>query len=520
MNKGEIRTRILEQVDWSPDQSTTFKDKVDRLINRAYQVMSLEAPFTFFDDEARIITEADVTSVAGTAEDALRVIPTDTNVLERRYLASTSPVPQSWADGHAGSSVGTGRWDGRTIEITDGTITYRRKIREVWLDSSSELGALTVHDRISLDVPWINTTSEGMSYRIYTPEYGIPADVIEMRSARVYGDTHYPLSIQNQYYMERHEYTDYQGDQTGRPETVFRGKHFQLDAPTQAPRIIPYSATKGLGVIGWTGPEPIGSWDFCYTWCWGYLDEDMRTPKDHLEPRWESAPSPISEIVTHDGNAAIRYDISVPNIDHMTDYWTQVQEDGTITQPASSGRSGLYARVYVRRHTTANMMQHHGITEENIEQSPKIFFLLNVAHLDNTTQKIVAVHRGERPDYYTRLKESHGYQTLRFWPMPDARYEIDLRVLRRPQPLVHDHDAPRIHEEAIDALIERVLVLFYEVQGMTQNAELSNVRYQNLLQTITKRYGNISGMRIRKKSARVGKQARETRVVPFGIVDP
>ena len=139
----------------------------------------------------------------------------------------------------------------------------------------------------------------------------------------------------------------------------------------------------------------------------------------------------------------------------MTNYWKQVQDDGTVIEPASSGRSGLYARIYIRRHSTAELPSAgaKGLTETNIEKTPKIFYLLDVAHLDTGSQFISAFYRGDRPDYYVRLKETHGYQTVRFWPMPDDRYEIDLRVLRRPQPLVHDHDAPRIHEEAVDALI-------------------------------------------------------------------
>ena len=59
MNKGEIRIRVLEQVDWKPNQSSEFKARVDRLINRAYQILSLEAPFLFFENEARIITQSE-----------------------------------------------------------------------------------------------------------------------------------------------------------------------------------------------------------------------------------------------------------------------------------------------------------------------------------------------------------------------------------------------------------------------------------------------------------------------------
>ena len=58
------------------------------------------------------------------------------------------------------------------------------------------------------------------------------------------------------------------------------------------------------------------------------------------------------------------------------------------------------------------------------------------------------------------------------------------------------------------------------MQGIEQSAELSSMRYQALLQTLTKRYGNISGMRVQKRAARIGKRPRETRVVPFDIYDP
>ena len=514
MNKGEIRTRILEQVDWSPDQSTSFKDKVDRLINRSYQAMALEAPFLFFEDEERILTQADISSLPAELGDRLRVVTTDSNTLERRYLASDPPT-QSWADGHDDSTVSTGHWDGRSIEITDGTTTYRRKIREVWRDTSTELGgAATIHDRLTLDVPWINLTSTAMTYRIYTPEYGLPADTIELRSARIYGNTHYPLKVSNQYFMERHEYVDFQGNETGRPHRIFRGKHFQIDAPTQAPKV---DVTPEI----WTGPEPPGTWDFCYTWCWGYVDTDMRTPRDHLKVRWESAPSPILEGVTHSGSNNERFKITVPNIDHMTGYWKNVTDAGVVSSPPSLGRSGLFARLYIRRTATKPLQSTKaGITELNIEQKPGIFYLLDVIHLDPTTSLMEGVFRGERPDYYTRLKEIHGYQTARFWPMPDDRYEMDLRILRRPQPLVHDHDARRLHEEAVDALIEKTLTLFYEVQGNMESAKLAVARYQNVLQTLTKRYGNMSGLRIRKRAARAITAARETRVIPYDIDDP
>ena len=96
--------------------------------------------------------------------------------------------------------------------------------------------------------------------------------------------------------------------------------------------------------------------------------------------------------------------------------------------------------------------------------------------------------------------------------MPDGAYDIDLRVLRRPQPLMHDHDAPRIHEEGGDLLIRKVLSFFYEMQGNQDIGVLSEQKYQDLLQTLTKRYGNLNRLRPVKQPARVRRMSREVRV--------
>ena len=122
MNKGEIRTRVLEQVDWNPNQSTEFKAKVDRFINRAYQLLSLEAPFLFFEDEIKIVTAPDVTQTTGTSTDRLSVNSGDEYVLERTYATSTASDHATWTT--------DGTWDGRMVEVekSDGTV-IRRRIR-------------------------------------------------------------------------------------------------------------------------------------------------------------------------------------------------------------------------------------------------------------------------------------------------------------------------------------------------------------------------------------------------------
>ena len=495
MNKGEIRTRILEQVDWTPTQSASFKSKVDRLINRAYQQLSLEAPFLFFEEECKIITRPDVNSDSSVASDVLAVATADQYVLQRVYTTGTAGIP-AWDF--------TGAWDSRMIEVktSDGTV-YRRRIREVWTEASGG----NTYDRITIDHEWPNNTDTGMSYRIYNAAYELPADVVELRSARIWADTHHPLVVTSQNEMERHEYVDYQGNAVGRPNKIFRGRHWQIDAPNRAPS---GEVTGAQSTVAWLGPQPVGQFDFCYTYTWGDRPLENKAPSGLKEPRWESAPSPISPKFTV-SDVHTNIEILLPNIDQELNYFRE-WDGSAVVAPIRTERSGLRKRIYLRRYTAVP----GGFTVPTIE-APEIFFLLDEidGHVTHYT-----VNGSKIPDYYRRLKETHGYQAVRLWPMPDAAYEVDCRVLRRPQLLIHDHDAPRIHEEACSLIVNKALVMFYEMEGKYEVSQLSAIRYQDMLTTLTKRYGQIAGLRVRKKFARVGHQAQETRVVPSDIDKP
>ena len=79
MNLGEIRTRIFNQIDWSPTTSAEAVTRTNGFINRAYEQLCLEAPFLFFESEVKLATKPDVVSkdtIKGVA-----VIPGATPVL-------------------------------------------------------------------------------------------------------------------------------------------------------------------------------------------------------------------------------------------------------------------------------------------------------------------------------------------------------------------------------------------------------------------------------------------------------
>ena len=498
MNKGDIRTRVLEQVDWQPDQSASFKDKIDQMINRAYNHLALEAPFLFFEEQCRVVTEPDASNGTSTG-DLLGRHATDTRVLYRTVTDA------HLADGTATTWKFDGTWDGRMVEIarTDGTV-YRRRIREVLRndDADPELHFLI------LEQPWDHgdVGSTVLKYRIFTPEYELPADIVELRSARIYGDTHYDLEVRNQYDMERYDYVDYQGIQQGRPTTLFRGRHHQIDAP-MVPAQIELTDENTLS-LAWQGPDNPGTFDYCFTYVWGKRDSELQAPNSHFEPKWESAPSPISTEVT--ATSASSVILTLPFIDQgLDDYYYQAgTTPGDVTTRPRAAGSGIRIRIYVRRHTNDNLdkIPHHPMNDG-------VFYLLDEIDGGATDGLVRYTHNGNTmPEYRRRLKEIHGYQTIRLHPMPDARYEVDCRVLRKPQKLINDQDAPRIHVEAVEALIQKTLGMVHLMEGASDLAIDSETRYQAMLLTLTKRYGLIPRVRPTKKIARVRRPYRDVRV--------
>lgn len=475
MNLGDVRKRVLEQLDWQPTQSADFVALVDRLINRSYQTLCREAPYLFWEQKVRFATQADVSSVSGVTADRLAVNSSDNLVLER---AESPTGGATW--------VTDGTWDGRQIEVTDSAgQTHRRRIREVWNDSGD------AKDRISIDRPWPNVSDTAMTYRIFTDSYYLPEDTIELRSATLFTDTNYRLSVATQYDMERLQLQDFKGRFTARPEVIYRGSPFRLDAPTLAPEA-------ELSKEGWQGPGPAGEFDYVYTYCWGRRDTDYDTTLGKKTPKWESPPSPVSQkqSTTYSGRAI---DVSVPDVDFMLNFGTA----GT----KRLNRSGYYIRIYARRYSSDG--------GPRIE-TPEVFFLVGEISGSAGTY----VHDGsDLLDYQSRLRDVHGYQSVSLYPMPDTRYEVDLRVLARPKPLVNDQDTPQIHEDGTEAIILKTLQMLHRHNGSENAALVSQEEYDRTLRNLTKRYGSIPYQHIRKRPARVvSRGSRNSRRAVVGSI--
>jgi len=507
MNLGEIRSAMFSQADWAPKQSEDAKTRANEFINRAYFQLVQEAPFLFFEKRVGFATieddtpdttairelnpasAADTVSVGGAGADAWVL---------KRDLPTTTGGLTAWDT--------TGRWNGRMILITDPHgVEHRRMIREIWTDTHVQY--------ISLFQPWNNLTDTLMDWRIYSEDYYLPDNVIEVNSIRLFRQNqNFPLDIIGQMEAEYLSLADSpQSTVGGLPRCAFRRYHRQIESPTSAP-VASYGDNNT-----WLGPEPAGQFEYCFTYTWGYRDEDFRdfgpsqpynaaqTEPSRREPLWESSPSPIVSVTTSNkledpivfGGKAIV--ITTPDIHYMQGFGRNGDR--------RYRRAGWRKRIYRRRITVDPVNYNtltHTLTGAVDQETPDAFVL--IADIDG--HQTAFIDNGQiLPDYHRRLREVHGYQSVRLYPRPNERYQVDVRCLLRPEELKDDQDAPEIHTDGIDVLLYRALSFLYESQGNIELADRAIGRFREALFTLTKRYGDLRypGETLMKRPARSGR---------------
>ena len=574
MNLKEIRQAVLDAVDWAPTSSSDALDRVNRFVNRAYMTLAEDAPFLFFEDIVQIVTPPDETAPTLDSTvilDKLNVAA-DPHILVRTELNATfngvtngRVWPTSVFDAtldaavlsvdDAGVTGGFGRttnstddfprtWDGRMLEVTDGNdVKHRHRIRTIFDTSitidgsaSDQTGGTGAAQHLVLFEPfeWQGTNTR-MDYRVYTDAYYLPDDVIEVRSMQVRDISTWVVDGETQSEAESNFWDDTRSNvSSGIPRYFYRRPHVQIPAPTRSPTVKAASVKPSLAP--WKGPEPPGTFVYVYTYCWGKRDPAYRDTTAHRspfetfqaaasaapdvvqDPLWESAPSPaasdtnvITDAVVADGSTEKQagwLELDFLNVHYMQGFWdaaAPVAADST-----RAGRSGWYIRVYRKRTaTTTGTAAASGSRDivDEIETASSVYYLLaeidgkGGTYYDDAT--IV-------PDYHRRLRTVNGYQAVAFYPVPDARYVVDVRCVRRPQPLVNPQDAPRIHLDAAEVLIQRALTYMYEHLNNNELALLAERRYRERLAVLTRRYGSAApaSQVIMRKPARASGSVR------------
>lgn len=450
MNKKEWRDRLLTIRAWNADTTKNFSSELDDVLNLSLSRLASDVPAAIVPDLEYLVVNKDFTQ-----DDFGRGVSTTTDAYVLTF--GLSGVLNPTVDG---------TWDGiYDIEFQDSKGQWhRRKCREFWQQKSD--GYLNQY-LVSLDRPIQTSIGSftGTNFRLSQPEFFFHDDVMEV----VYGQIHDPQINQilplPEAYSSYMEHDNIRGSVTGRPQYTARSRHFVLDAPVKAPHIDQDNQNN------WVGPEPVGTFEYCFTYCWGYRDDERQSSFGRMRPLWESAPSPVSTASTVNNKRLI---VNLPEID-----WQLNFGDNTTLR---YGHSGIYKRLYRRRSVTGTTPSHTTI------EAPDIFQMM--ADIDGT-QTTYIDNGATIPDYTVRLPESHGYYAYRNFPQQDQRYEMDWRVRRRPKKMVNDQDVPPIHPDCHDALIELGLYYLSLMDRQQTDAETHLQRYLSLhLPKIKAQYAN------------------------------
>ncbi len=315
--------------------------------------------------------------------------------------------------------------------------------------------------------------------------------------------------------------------------STYDNNYIQIDTRGDEPTSTPLESNPSTTSVdvSWLGPEPVGTFEYKVTYTWGKRDVEFELPGlGHWEgfgrplditeattfpsnpatssvasgdsssrnrfrtPRFESPPSSASNAMTNvkvgDDFSAIK--LSLPNITYALGY--MIKSTGVSRQ--SLDQSGIYIRIY-RRRVDVNLADYDrlpnavdGLQHAQLDSADS-FYLLSEFRADSSNKSVWYDNGEFLPDYSRRLRDIHGYQTMQFYPKPDRRYAIDIRAVTRPTKLEDDRDAPLVHAEAVNVLIEKAMVYLYENMGQTGRSEYSAARYTELLLTLSKRYGDL-----------------------------
>ena len=487
-NLRGIREAVFAQTDWAPSQSDEAIFRLNQFINRAVYMLATEAPFLFEDTEYQLTLEPVVEPQS--SSDTLVSDTTDDWVL-RSSLADGSTT-------NLQISAQERSYTGRTLMVTDAvdtTVTHEYEIREMYTIS---VGTHSGKVGIVLDRPFAKgqTSTTTYDWRIVTKDYPLPADVIELRAINLRESGRiYSLDVMGQDVVEVNSMQHPSTTTTaGQPRWYYRRAPKSLAAPT----FTPISSTVSSGGNTWStvgDAQPAGQFEYCFTYVVGdkikrtlprgadTYNADVQTT-DWYEPWLESPPSPVSEAVTAEpieqgGSSYAGISITLPDVDLMLGFH--------VAAKVRYQHTGIRKRIYRRRLTDVS-----GKLEID-----KKFHLLAEVNAGITVFNDTGVITPARD---VVLRNNARNECVAFYPTSDKHYDVTLRAVVRPEPLVHDHDTPAIPTDAVDAIVAATVMYLYESDGNAAMKANARMDFERTLHTLIKRHGSVrKAQRARKR---------------------
>lgn len=406
-----LKQQLYAMRSWD-SSGETQDNRVRQALNAALVRMASDVPQALVPGEEHVVLYPDVVSTDDAVKARVATFDNDKRLLQ--FVDTAGATITADASLTSWRPTVTGEWDGLMhIEITDASgVIHRRQCLEWFIDSSLVQGVTVVTYAVTLDRPYpdIVAPENGMEFRIHQPEFFVDAEVMElMEPGRIFDGTRQQVWKIDTAGASRQDMLDFQGNSKGRPYRCWRGRHFQLAAPTEAPKIIEANAAATVETKLTSNSDPQfqdvrnatsseftttplateykwaddkglrrGRWAICYTYVLGRRDEEweqspsvtpggdtdqdssygltwaykkgsMLTGENQFsgihDPLFESAPSPITVVTQSETGDPSALIISATNIDAMQGFG-----DANYKR---YGHSGMRIRYYVA-HLEAN----------------------------------------------------------------------------------------------------------------------------------------------------------------------
>lgn len=460
-NLKGIRDAAFAQVDWAPTQSTNAKVRMNELTNRGLQAFASEAPFAFFQRKSIIVCQGDYISGVG-----------DT-------LSRSSSDPWTFE-----CSLASPAWAGEVLltagqmlclYLADGTERHFRIRTTGYIPAGLGVYVITVEQPA---MPFFPDFSEDgispaqLSYRIYREGYYLPAEAVTINRIRIRSERYTYVDLE----PKTHPQEGYGLTYTGVPRWFARLSPMSLPAPLMAPTV---AASGSWG----SDLERSGTFEVCATICWGKRDwaNTSAGPVQNVngsrttvaDPLWESLPSPVSASIAA-GTSGV--EVTMPDLDLIQGFG----DSGDMRY----GLSGWYYRIYRKRTAIS------GATGSAALETSQRFYLLG--EMDRNGPWSMVFNSSDVPDYQRPLTYTEQFQAIGLYPRPDQRYELEVEGIFKPDLLVDDSDPVDVQDGvAMEALLDRIRMMVYEMQGNWGAHAVIEARYNKALRTLRNRYGMI-----------------------------
>lgn len=472
MNLADIREAIKSKTGY-PERGTTGTIRLNRLINHALRQVRGDMPEVLLREEYRF-------ELSKPISESTRANGTILGLHPSGAIAGETADPQTWVLGPftAADTVLMGLFDpgatqgvyrGRWLDVERDGKVWTLRVHDIYLKVTDSYPDNLYNWNIVVDKPWDNTTDLAIPYKLYTYEYPYPGDVVRVRQVIIDPDGRRSTMRFSTLPESLASFKIQNGwKATGTPQISARGDFFQLEPPHYTPEIELDTTPAGDPVGSYTGPTNYYAWGhsgtgttqteqptygvagtFSYrvvhVWGrhWPLLNNV--TEKRTFYPWYYSAPSPpTAQISTGWGGPAVK--LTTPDIEYVYGYG----QDSTLP---SYHRNGYEKWIYRARHDIDKTTTNPAMSGSNYPEVEKdgVYYLWKITEGDVTVTR----DRGDQDpvERLETIRESHGHYHIRFDYLPNDINDVLMSVIRRPETLTYDTDAPRIPPEAMDALI-------------------------------------------------------------------